>query len=142
MLHSVCHFSGKLLLPCDADLILHKSDRHFAASYDITVKYKICQRILDSFLNSTPEGSCPIFLRKSYSGNLFLHCRSNLQINIKLLFCPIYKFLCHEPHDFYDLFLIERMEYNDFPGPIKGQPAVLLTAGLMAIAFCGFSGLL
>ena len=38
--------------------------------------------------------------------------------------------------------LRERMEYNDFPGPIKGQPAVLLTAGLMAIAFCGFSGLL
>jgi electron transport complex protein RnfA len=37
--------------------------------------------------------------------------------------------------------LRERMEYNDFPGPIKGQPAVLLTAGLMAIAFCGFSGL-
>lgn len=38
--------------------------------------------------------------------------------------------------------LREKMEYNDFPEPIKGMPAVLLTAGLMAIAFCGFSGLL
>ncbi len=38
--------------------------------------------------------------------------------------------------------LRERMEYNDIPGPFKGMPSVLLTAGLMAIAFCGFSGLL
>lgn len=36
----------------------------------------------------------------------------------------------------------EKLEYNDIPGPFKGMPAVLLTAGLMAIAFCGFSGLL
>lgn len=36
----------------------------------------------------------------------------------------------------------EKMEYNDIPGPFKGMPIVLLTAGLMAIAFCGFSGLL
>ena len=36
----------------------------------------------------------------------------------------------------------ERMEYNDVPGPFKGMPIVLLTAGLMAIAFWGFSGLL
>lgn len=38
--------------------------------------------------------------------------------------------------------LREKMEYNDFPESFKGMPAVLLTAGLMAIAFCGFSGLL
>ena len=36
----------------------------------------------------------------------------------------------------------EKLEYNEIPGPFKGMPAVLLTAGLMAIAFCGFSGLL
>lgn len=36
----------------------------------------------------------------------------------------------------------EKMEYNDIPAPFKGMPIVLLTAGLMAIAFCGFSGLL
>ncbi len=38
--------------------------------------------------------------------------------------------------------LREKMEYNDIPKPFRGMPAVLLTAGLMAIAFCGFSGLL
>ncbi len=38
--------------------------------------------------------------------------------------------------------LREKMEYNDVPKPFKGMPIVLLTAGLMAIAFCGFSGLL
>lgn len=38
--------------------------------------------------------------------------------------------------------LREKMEYNDVPEPFKGMPIVLLTAGLMAIAFCGFSGLL
>ncbi len=38
--------------------------------------------------------------------------------------------------------LREKMEYNDIPGAFKGMPTVLLTAGLMAIAFCGFSGLL
>lgn len=36
----------------------------------------------------------------------------------------------------------EKMEYNDIPESFKGMPSVLLTAGLMAIAFCGFSGLL
>lgn len=36
----------------------------------------------------------------------------------------------------------EKMEYNDVPKAFKGMPIVLLTAGLMAIAFCGFSGLL
>ncbi len=36
----------------------------------------------------------------------------------------------------------EKMEYNDIPDSFKGMPIVLLTAGLMAIAFCGFSGLL
>ena len=36
----------------------------------------------------------------------------------------------------------EKIEYNDVPQPFQGMPIVLLTAGLMAIAFCGFSGLL
>lgn len=36
----------------------------------------------------------------------------------------------------------EKMEYNDVPESFKGMPIVLVTAGLMAIAFCGFSGLL
>ena len=36
----------------------------------------------------------------------------------------------------------ERMEYNDIPESFQGMPIVLITAGLMAIAFCGFSGLL
>lgn len=36
----------------------------------------------------------------------------------------------------------EKMEHNDIPESFKGMPTVLLTAGLMAIAFCGFSGLL
>jgi electron transport complex protein RnfA len=38
--------------------------------------------------------------------------------------------------------LREKMEHNDIPKSFKGMPSVLLTAGLMAIAFCGFSGLL
>ena len=38
--------------------------------------------------------------------------------------------------------LREKMEYNDVPKSFRGMPIVLLTAGLMAIAFCGFSGLL
>ena len=36
----------------------------------------------------------------------------------------------------------ERLEYNDIPKPLRGMPIVLITAGLMAIAFCGFSGLI
>ena len=36
----------------------------------------------------------------------------------------------------------EKMTYNDIPESFKGMPIVLITAGLMAIAFCGFSGLL
>ncbi len=36
----------------------------------------------------------------------------------------------------------EKMEYNDIPESFQGMPIVLITAGLMAIAFCGFSGLL
>ena len=35
----------------------------------------------------------------------------------------------------------EKMEYNDIPESFKGMPIVLVTAGLMAIAFCGFSGI-
>ena len=38
--------------------------------------------------------------------------------------------------------LREKMEHNDIPESFKGMPTVLVTAGLMAIAFCGFSGLL
>lgn len=36
----------------------------------------------------------------------------------------------------------EKLAYNDFPESFQGMPMVLVTAGLMAIAFCGFSGLL
>ena len=36
----------------------------------------------------------------------------------------------------------EKMEYNDIPESFKGMPIVMITAGLMAIAFCGFSVLL
>lgn len=36
----------------------------------------------------------------------------------------------------------EKIEYNDVPKSFKGTPIVLLTAGLMAIAFSGFAGLL
>lgn len=36
----------------------------------------------------------------------------------------------------------ERCEHNDVPESFKGSPIVLVTAGLMAIAFCGFAGLL
>lgn len=38
--------------------------------------------------------------------------------------------------------LREKMEHNDVPESFRGMPSVLLTAGLMAIAFCGFAGLL
>ncbi len=37
--------------------------------------------------------------------------------------------------------LREKMIYNDVPKSFKGMPIVLITAGLMAIAFTGFSGL-
>ena len=36
----------------------------------------------------------------------------------------------------------EKIQYNDIPDAFKGFPTVLLTAGLMAIAFFGFSGLI
>ena len=36
----------------------------------------------------------------------------------------------------------EKIEYNYIPESFQGMPIVLITAGLMAIAFCGFSGLL
>ncbi|MDF2537125.1 MAG: electron transport complex, RnfABCDGE type, subunit [Herbinix sp.] len=35
----------------------------------------------------------------------------------------------------------ERIEFNDVPKSFQGSPIVLITAGLMAIAFIGFSGL-
>ena len=36
----------------------------------------------------------------------------------------------------------EKIEYNDIPTPFKGSGIVLVTAGLMAIAFFGFSGVI
>ncbi|GKX28876.1 electron transport complex subunit A [Vallitalea longa] len=36
----------------------------------------------------------------------------------------------------------ERIQFNDIPKSFKGYPIVLITAGLMAIAFLGFSGLI
>lgn len=36
----------------------------------------------------------------------------------------------------------ERIEHNNISKSFKGSPIVLITAGLMAIAFCGFAGLL
>ena len=36
----------------------------------------------------------------------------------------------------------EKIEYNDIPKSFQGFPIVLITAGLMAIAFFGFSGLI
>ncbi len=35
----------------------------------------------------------------------------------------------------------EKIEYNDIPRSFQGMPIILITAGLMAIAFFGFSGL-
>ncbi|WP_026509767.1 MULTISPECIES: RnfABCDGE type electron transport complex subunit A [unclassified Butyrivibrio] len=35
----------------------------------------------------------------------------------------------------------EKIQFNDIPRPFKGMPTVLLAAGLMAIAFTGFSTL-
>lgn len=35
----------------------------------------------------------------------------------------------------------ERVDENDLPSPVRGAPAVLLSAALMSIAFMGFSGL-
>lgn len=36
----------------------------------------------------------------------------------------------------------ERIQYNDITKSFQGSPIVLITAGLMAIAFCGFAGLI
>lgn len=36
----------------------------------------------------------------------------------------------------------EKIEYNDIPESFRGFPIVLITAGLMAIVFFGFSGLI
>ena len=38
--------------------------------------------------------------------------------------------------------LREKMEYNDVPKSFQRMPIVLLTAMLMSIAFCGFSGII
>ncbi len=36
----------------------------------------------------------------------------------------------------------EKMEYNDIPDAFQGTGIVVVTAGLMAIAFCGFAGVI
>ncbi len=36
----------------------------------------------------------------------------------------------------------EKMEYNDIPEAFQGTGIVVVTAGLMAIAFCGFAGVI
>ena len=36
----------------------------------------------------------------------------------------------------------ERIAGNDITSSFRGQPIVLVTAGLMAIAFCGFAGII
>lgn len=36
----------------------------------------------------------------------------------------------------------EKIEHNNIPPSLKGMPITLITSGLMAIAFCGFAGLL
>lgn len=36
----------------------------------------------------------------------------------------------------------EKIEYNNIPAPFKGSAIVLVTSGLMAIAFFGFSGII
>lgn len=36
----------------------------------------------------------------------------------------------------------EKTQHNDIPKAFQGMPITLVSAGLMAIAFCGFSGLL
>ena len=36
----------------------------------------------------------------------------------------------------------EKIEYNDITESFQGTPIVLVTSGLMAIAFFGFSGLI
>ena len=36
----------------------------------------------------------------------------------------------------------EKTKYNDIPESLKGSPIVLITAGLMAMAFFGFAGLI
>ena len=38
--------------------------------------------------------------------------------------------------------LREKMEFNDIPSSWQGMPIVLVTAGLMSIAFFGFSGII
>ena len=38
--------------------------------------------------------------------------------------------------------LREKIEYNDIPKPFQGTPIVLVSAGLMAIAFTGFTGVI
>jgi len=36
----------------------------------------------------------------------------------------------------------ERIEYNDIPVPFRGLPIALITAGLISIAFLGFTGMI
>ena len=36
----------------------------------------------------------------------------------------------------------EKIEFNDIPGPFRGSAIVLVAAGLMAMPFCGFAGVI
>ena len=36
----------------------------------------------------------------------------------------------------------QKLEFIDIPGPFRGSAIVLVTAGLMAMAFCGFAGVI
>ena len=40
-----------------------------------------------------------------------------------------------------EVFYLSLIHIYDVPASFKGMPIILITAGLMAIAFCGFSGL-
>lgn len=70
---------------------------------------------------------------------------TNVQKSYGILFCTVNGFATAVGFTISIVILAglrEKMEYNDIPQSFKGMPIVLLTAGLMAIAFCGFSGLL
>jgi Na+-translocating ferredoxin:NAD+ oxidoreductase subunit A len=38
--------------------------------------------------------------------------------------------------------IYERLRYADVPAPFRHAPILLITAGMMALAFMGFSGLI
>ena len=82
------------------------------------------------------------------SGNIIVDAMGSINITGNIIPAVWYRTITKENGKPYLLAIVilagirEKMEYNEIPGPFKGMPIVLLTAGLMAIAFCGFSGLL